>query len=155
MERSLPDLFNDIRYAERLSLRTARLYRRLHTAATFLTAIGGSAALSALAPAVPGWVSVAGAACLAAFGALSLTVRPAEKAAAAEADAKRYAQLRTAGRTMSAVELQAAVEKAREADAAEIEPLRDVAWNDVAREIGRADAVVQLTPQQKLLAALA
>ena len=155
MTRSVPELLNEIRYAERLCLRTARLYRRLHTVATFMSVLGGSAALAAISPSMPGWVSAVGGAVLAAFGAITLAVRPAEKAAANEGDAKRYAQLRTAGRSMDAQALQAALDKAREADTAELEPLRDVAWNDVVREIGRGDMAVPLNPRQRFLAALA
>lgn len=104
---------------------------------------------------VPDWVAITGAAMLALFGAINLAVRPADKAAANEADAKRYAQLRTSSSTLTADELQAAINKAREADAAEIEPLRDVAYNDVVQEIGRPESVVPLRPIQKLLSAFA
>jgi hypothetical protein len=56
---------------------------------------------------------------------------------------------------MSDQELVEALEETRQGDAPEIEPLRDVAYNDVARELGRPDAVVALTPLQRALAALA
>jgi len=53
------------------------------------------------------------------------------------------------------VRLESALAKARESDVAEIEPLRDVAWNDVVVEIGRPEVRVALRPTQRLLAALA
>lgn len=148
-------LLSEARYAERLCQRTARLYRRLGTAGVFLAIVGGSATLSALADGVPGWISAAGAAALAVFGALLVAVRPAEKAAANEADARRYAQLRTAAAGMDAPTLRTALAKARESDTQEVEPLRAVAFNDVALEIGRADQLIALTLPQRLLAALA
>lgn len=148
-------LSNEIRYAERLCLRTARLYRRLQTGGVFLTIVGGSATLSALSATVPRSVSVIGAICFALFGALMIAIRPAEKALANEADAKRYAQLRTLASTMEADALRAALAKARETDTAEVEPLRAVAFNDVVLEVGRNDQVLPLSVQQRLLAALA
>lgn len=148
-------LLNEIRYAERLCLRTARLYRRLQTGGVFLTIVSGSATLSALSSTMPKSVSVIGAICFALFGALMISIRPAEKALANEADAKRYAQLRTTASAMDADTLRAALAKAREMDTAEIEPLREVAFNDVVLEVGRNDQVLPLSMQQRLLAALA
>ena len=52
-------------------------------------------------------------------------------------------------------ELAEALEDARQGDAPEIEPLRDVAYNDVALERDRPDATVPLKLRQRLLAALA
>lgn len=92
---------------------------------------------------------------LAVSGALSLAMRPADKAAAADADAKRYAQLRTKAHEMCETELQAAVNKLREGDTPEVDALRDVAYNDVVREIGRPDAQADLHFHQKLLRAIA
>ena len=84
-----------------------------------------------------------------------VAIRPAEKAVANEVDVKRYAQLRSAAASMDEVALRTALHKARESDAAEVEPLRDVAYNDVVIEIGRAEFAVPLSNQQKILAALA
>ncbi len=148
-------LINEIRYSERLCLRTARLYRHLHTTATLLSVVGGSAALGALSPTMPKELSIVGAVVLAVFGAVTLAVRPAEKAAANESDAKRYAQLRTEARTMNPAALQLALDKARETDTPEFESLRDVAYNDVVVEIGRPDAAVPLSGAQRLLAGFA
>ncbi len=133
---------NEIRYAERLCLRTARLYRRLQTIGTFLTVVSGSAVLSSFAPDVPATVRVLGAAAFALFGAALIAMRPAEKAVSNEADARRYAQLRTsAGGLANTQELRTALDKA--------------AFNDVVQEIGRPDEVRPLSPKQRLLAALA
>lgn len=145
----------ELRYAERLCARTARLYRNLGAACTFCSVLGGSGALAALAPALPAWVSLGGAGLLALSGAVALTVRPADKAAANEADVRKYLRLRTAGLGMSAAELAAAKARAHESDVPEVEPLRDVAWNDVMAEAGFAQAAVPLRPLQRLLAALA
>ena len=56
---------------------------------------------------------------------------------------------------MSADEFRAALNKARETDTTEIETLRDVAYNDLVTEIGRADLRAPLRPGQRLLGALA
>lgn len=148
-------LLNEIRYAERLTQRTARLYRRIAWACTFLGVLGGSGVLSALAPKIPASLSVAGAILLAVVGAIALTVRPFEKAISNDTDAKKYAALRTTAVPMNATELEAALNKARETDTAEIEPLRDVAYNDMLMEVGRPDMLIALKPHQQLLSALA
>lgn len=148
-------LLNEIRYAERLCLRTARLYRRAGAVCAFMAAVGGSAALGALLPQLPAAISLAGAVLMAVFGAAALVVRPADKAAANEADAKRYARLRTEAHGMDEGALQSALDKVRETDVPEIEPLRDVAWNDLVREIGCPQDAVPLRWQQRMLAAIA
>lgn len=148
-------LCSEVRYAERLCQRTARLYRRLQAIGVFGTVVGGSAALSALNPAVPAVVSSLGALAFTLFGAALLAIRPADKAAMNESDVKRYAKLRAESHTLDTPALQAALDKARESDTAEVEALRDVAWNDVAREIGCPTAAVPLNRVQRLLAAAA
>lgn len=148
-------LLNQIRYSERLCQRTARLYRRLSAAFLFLGITGGSAVLANIKPILPDWVSIAGGALMAVFVALNIVIRPTEKAVANEIDAKRYARLRTEAASMSFTELSAAIDKARESDTQEVEPLRDVAFNDVVTEYGRADAVVPLSTQQRILKAVA
>ena len=148
-------LLDEIRYAERLCQRTARLYRHLQTVTVFLSVLGGSGVISAVAGSVPAWMPIAGGILLAAFGALNLSVRPADKATANETDMKRYAQLRTAAVKMDVDQLREALEKARESDTQEIESLRDVAYNDVTVEIGRPDAAVPLKMHQRVLSALA
>ena len=56
---------------------------------------------------------------------------------------------------MDEVTLRTALQKARESDTAEVEPLRDVAYNDVVIEIGRGEFAVPLSSHQRILAALA
>lgn len=146
---------NEIRYAERLCQRTARLYRHLQSFGTWLTVVGGSGTLSALVTDAPPWIPVAGAILFAATGAALLAIRPADKAAINEAESRRYATLRARGVSLDAAALRAALEDARQSDAAEIESLRDVAWNDVVQEVGQGDKQVPLSVQQRLLAAIA
>lgn len=148
-------LLNEVRYAERLCQRTARLYRRIHTTTVFLSVLGGSGVVSAVGGSMPAWMPITGGVLLAVFGAVNLAVRPADKAAANEGDAKRYAQLRSAGQAMTTEELQTALNKAHESDTSEVESLREVAYNDLAHEIGRSDAIIPLRAHQKLLSALA
>ncbi len=148
-------LLNEVRYAERLCARTARFYRRVQAVGTFGAVLGGSGTLGSLSSAVPAWVSVGGAALLACFGALLVAMRPADKAAANEADVRRYAKVRTEGLRQTADELQAALDRARESDVPEIEALRQVAYNDMVREVGRPDCAAPLNRRQRLMALLA
>lgn len=147
-------LLNDIRYAERLCVRTARLYRRLHSVSLWLTVTGGSAALASIVPNFPHWLSLVGAAFVAVLFAANIAIRPHEKAVANDTDARKYALLRTRAVTMDAAALELALNQAHETDVPEVEPLRAVAWNDVSEEIG-SDQRMVLNAQQKLLAALA
>ena len=148
-------LMNEVRYAERLCQRTTRLYRRVQTIGIFVTVVSGSAALSTLTGQMPAWVVVAGTAGFAVFGAMLLAVRPADKAAVNEADQRRYAKLRTDGFAMDAAALRIALSKAQESDAAEVELLRAVAYNDVGAEANATYAEIPLTWRQDMLAAMA
>ncbi len=152
---SRANLLNEIRYAERLCQRTARLYRRVQNATTFLTIIGGSAAASALVATAPSWLPILGTLLLAVFGAVAIAVRPADKAAQNELDVRRYGAIRVKSGAMSDAELRQAIDEANTNNAVEIEHLRDVAYNDVALEVGRPDSVVRLNLQQRLIAACA
>lgn len=148
-------MHHEARIAQRLCERTARLYRGLQTAATFLSVVGGSGVLAALAPAFPAWVSVAGACTLAIAGGAALALRPAERAAQNETDVAKYAALLGQSLVMSDAEFAQGLAQARESDAPEVDALRDVAYNDVMREIGRPDLVGPLGPRQRVIAALA
>lgn len=148
-------LQGDIRYAIRLCQRTARLYRRVQTAGVFLSIVGGSGTLSLLAQGIPAWVGLTGTALLALAGAALIAVRPADKAAQNEADIRRYQALMVKSHQLDLDQLAAALEEAHQGDAPEIEPLRAVAYNDVAREFNRPDVLVPLSPAQKALALLA
>lgn len=149
------ELTYQIRYAVRLTQRTARLYRRVQTAGTFLSIIGGSATLSLLAQSLPTWLGVAGAGVLAAAGAMLIAMRPADKAAQNEADARRYLAIAAKAGRLSDDELQAAIAEAQQSDCPEIEPLRAVAYNDIVAEFGRQDEAIPLNCTQTLIAALA
>lgn len=146
---------NEARYAQRLCQRTARLYRRLDTAATFTGVLAASAAMSAVVASVPDWLPVTGAVLLAAIGAAHLVVRPADKAASNDADARKYAELLAQAQRLDAVAFAQALAAARASDVPEVEPLRDVAWNDVMLELGRDDLVLPLRLNQRVVAALA
>jgi hypothetical protein len=146
---------NDIRYAERLCQRTARLYRRMQWFGAVGSVIAAGATLSALTDLFPEQVSVVGGILFAIFGASLLVTRPGDKAAMNELDAKRYAAVRAKAPSLDDKALRMALDEARISDAPEIETLRDVAYNDVAREVGNPDYCVPLNSRQKLLAALA
>jgi len=88
-------------------------------------------------------------------GAMLIAVRPADKAAQNESDVKRYQILMAHASDMNPEQLQRAIEESRAADTAEIESLRNVAYNDVALEYNRPDALLELTTLQKILRNLA
>jgi hypothetical protein len=148
-------LMGEIRYAERLTQRTARLYRRAATLCTFIGVLGGGSLMASVASGAPDWLRFFGLLLLAVAGAAAVAVRPLEKAITNESDARKYATLRTQGLAMDEIQLEAALQKARESDTAEIELLRDVAFNDLLVEIGRDELVQPLSTTQKLLSAVA
>lgn len=148
-------LQGEIRYAIRLTQRTARLYRHLQTTGIFFSILGGSAALSAVAGGAPGWLSAAGGVLLATSGAALIAVRPADKIAKNEADIRRYEALMAKSHKLDAASLDEAISEAHQGDAEEIESLRAVAFNDVALEMNRPDVLMPLSIPQKILSALA
>ena len=148
-------LLNEVRYAQRITQRAARLYRRAATLMTFIAIVGGSGLATSMSTTLPQWLVVCGGLLLAMAAAAGLAVRPLEKAILNEQDWKKYAMLETQAVPMDAAQLAAALAKARETDVAEIELLRDVAYNDVVVESGRPDMVAPLNLQQRFIAALA
>lgn len=159
MEKTKEQLIAEIRYAIRLTQRTARLYRRVQTTGTFLTIVGGSAALASFyasnADLLRSWVLPVGALLFALAGAILISVRPADKAAANEADMKRYQSLMVKAQIMNVNELKVAIEEAHNGDAPEIEKLRVIAYNDVVEEINRRDQLIPLSKFAIMLRALA
>lgn len=147
-------LLNEIRFGERLAQRTARLYRRLQTFGALVTVVGLTAAAGGWAKWVPPALATAGFVCGALVGAFVFVVRAGDKAAQNDAEAKRYARLRSEQHANDATTIQAAQLRARESDIPEVEPLRDIAWNDVMHETGNADKVHPLSGLQKVLKAL-
>lgn len=148
-------LIGEIRYAIRLTQRTARLYRRVQTVGTFFGILGGSAAIGALAQVVPNGIGLAGGLLLAISGAAVVAIRPADKAAINEADTRRYELLKTKAHRLNDAALALAIDECHQGDAPEIESLRPVAFNDVAREFNRPDALLPLTIEQRILSAIA
>ena len=51
-------VLGEIRYAQRLAQRTARLYRRIQAFSTFLAILGGAGVMSAMSTRFPVWVSI-------------------------------------------------------------------------------------------------
>ena len=148
-------LISEIRYATRLTQRTARLYRNIQTTATFITILGGSAALASFSGNLPSWVLVTGTLLFAVAGAALIAIRPADKAAMNEADIKRYQLLMSKTQAMDVTQLRTAIDEAHSADAPEIEALRIVAYNDVMDEINRQDQHIPLSTSASLLRAFA
>jgi len=149
------ELKAEIRYAIRLTQRTARLYRRVQTVGIFLAIIGGSATMASIADNIPAWITATGGILLAAAGAMLIAVRPADKAALNEYDGRRYQTLLARSGDMNDAELEQALEETRTGDTPELEPLRAVAYNDIAQEMGRQDAMIALSPIQRLLQSIA
>lgn len=145
----------EIRYAIRLCQRTARLYRRIQTFGVFLSIVGGSAVVVSSAMTVPHFITYAGSLLLAIAGAALVAVRPADKAANNEADVRRYQALMAKLPALEDDALSAALDEAHQGDAQEVEPLRNVAYNDVVTEIGRADKAVPLSFSERALKMIA
>jgi len=152
---SKAQLQSEIRYTIRLCQRTARLYRRAQTFGTFLAIVGGSATLSGTFGHLPTYVTLAGSSLLAVAGAALIAIRPADKAAQNDADVKRYQALMAKSSAMTEDALRQALEEARQGDAVEVEPLRNVAFNDVMEEINRRDQLIELSTHEQLLKVLA
>ncbi len=150
MNKSKEQLIAEIRYTIRLCQRTARFYRRIQAIGTFFGILGGSAAMAALSDNLPAWVSVAGGTLLTVSGAALIAIRPADKAAPNELDVKRYQALMTKAVSMDAEQLATAIEEARQNDAPEIDALRNVAYNDVMKEINREDQAFKLSLSEKI-----
>jgi hypothetical protein len=73
------------------------------------------------------------------FGAALVVIRPADKAAQNEADLRRFQSLMARANSLEGNALEAAIEETRQGSAQEIEPLRDVDYNDVVLEFNRSD----------------
>ncbi len=155
MMRTREQLEGEIRYAIRLTQRTARLYRNLQVFGVFVATVGSSATISAVAQLAPPALGMMGAAALTLAGAALLSIRPADKAAANEADLRRYEALKVKAHSLDNEALALAIDESHRGGAQEIEALRLVAYNDVAREFNRADMLQPLSLRQRLLAVLA
>lgn len=154
MDDDKEDLYFKLRYAQRLCQRTARFYRRVQTALTFISLLAGSSAVATLAAQLPtqsAWLL----ATFAIFGCINLAVRPAERIAANESDVRKYGALLAKLNFLETSALQQLLDEARQSDTTEIEHLRPVAYNDIALEVDEPDAIIPLTPMQKLMGALA
>jgi ABC-type multidrug transport system fused ATPase/permease subunit len=155
MNQTREQFEGEIRYAQILSERTARMYRRLQTVGTFLSIVGMSAVLAtALSSMSDAWTLSAAAVFLIST-AIMLTVKPAEKVTRWEEDLQRYRDLMARSKTMTLEQLDAALQDVRRSDAPEVAPLREVAFNQMLHEINRADQLIRLTLGQRVLAQLA
>jgi hypothetical protein len=156
MEVTKDQLLAEVRYAQRLCQRTARLYRRASACFTFLSLVAASGAIASLSAQLPVGVTVGLAITFAVFGAINHAMRPAEKIAANDSDVRKYSALLAKAVPVTDVEIiKAMIAEARQSDVPEVEPLRDVAYNDVMLEINRPDALIPLRFSQRLLGALA
>jgi hypothetical protein len=154
MEPDKDQLQIELRYAQRFCQRSVRFYRRIQTTFTFISMLAGSSSIAAIAAQMPiaaTWLLGA----FSVFGILNFAIRPAEKIAAFQADNRKYAALITKSDQLDAPAIQHLLHEARQSDAEEIEPLRAVAFNDVMMEIDEPEALIPLTPMQKLIGALA
>lgn len=153
--RTVEVIRNEIRYGQRLAERTARLYRRLQTLGTFSAVLAGSGTLTALIPHMPAAVPMASGVLMSLIGAALVAIRPADKAAASEVDARRYAALIVKYNRFSVAELDEALREVQASGPPEIEALRNVVYNDVVTEVGQLSYRVPLNRSEKLIAALA
>jgi hypothetical protein len=155
MNKTKDQLKGEIRYAIRLCQRQSRFYRRIQSVGVFFSIIGGSATFSILMTSMPHGLSFFGAGLLACSGAALIAIRPADKAALNESDIRRYQTLMVKLNALNEADIETAIEEARQSDVQDIESLRNVAFNDVMREINRDDQIIQLSPAEKLMALFA
>lgn len=155
MDQTKEQLQAEVRYAQRLCQRTSRLYRRVQTTFTFLSILAGSGALVSISAQLPQVWILSSAIAFAAFAAINIAIRPAERVAQNDSDVRKYAALLAKSEGLEVGEIRKLIAEARQSDAPEVEPLRDIAFNDVMREINREDALIPLTPSQKFLGAIA
>ena len=155
MDKTREQFEADIRYAQILSERTARIYRRLQTVGTFLSIVGLSAVLASALSSLPDVWKFSAAAVFLLSTAVMLSVKPAEKVTRWEQDLQRYRDLMARSKAMTLEQLDAALQEVRRSDAPEVAPLREVAFNQMLYEINRADQLIRLTFGQRVLAKLA
>jgi hypothetical protein len=155
MDEAKEQLLSEIRYAQRLCQRTSRLYRRAQTTFTFIGILAGSAGLVAVSSQLPAWVALSSGCVFAIVAAINLSIRPAERIAQNESDVKKYAALIAKSTDLEVTAVAKLLAEARQSDAPEVEPLRDIVYNDVVMELNRSDLLIPLSRPQKLLAALA
>lgn len=155
MEPTKEQLQAEARYAQRLCQRTARLYRRVQTTFTFMSIVAGSAALVSISAQLPKELTLGCAIAFAVFSAINIAIRPAERVAQNESDVRKYAALLAKSDELEALAIHKLIAEARQSDVPEVEPLRDVAFNDVMREINREDAIIPLSRSQRFLCAIA
>lgn len=151
MNQSKEQIEAEIRYAQRLCERTARLYRRAATFMTFLSVLAGSAALVAVSAQLPQSAILVCALLFAVVIAANTAIRPTDKAAQNEMDVRKYADLLVKAKQVDQPELLRLLAEARKTDVPEIEPLRPVAFNDVMAEIHREDQAIPLNRMARLL----
>ena len=154
MDETKEELQFNLRYAQRLCQRTARFYRRLQTTLSFISLLAGSSSVATLTAQLPvpsAWLLGA----FAIFGCINLALRPADKIAANEADVRKYGALLAKVNSVDVAALQQMLDEARVSYTTEIEPLRPVAYNDVVLEVDEPEAMIPLSPMQKLMGALA
>jgi hypothetical protein len=155
MDSAKEQLQAEIRYAMRLCQRTSRLYRRIQSLFTFVTVLAGSSALVSVSANLPAAVTLSAAFVFAMASAANLAARPADKAAINEADVRKYATLLLKSESLDTAQTRVLLAEARQSDAPEVEPLRQVAFNDVMVETGRENYVIPLTATQRLFNAIA
>lgn len=141
------------RYAARYQERTLRLFRRIHTTVTFLELIGGSAAFGAWLTSSLHLGAYMGLV-LAVCAAINHSVRPYERAAAAELRYKDYMRLTADGARMELSDLNKRLTDLLAEDTSHVEALREVAYNDVAKEYGRTESLKPLNAWETVAAIL-
>ena len=156
MEITKDQLLGEARYVQRLCQRTSRLYNRASTCFTFFRLFSSSSAIISLSAQLPFGVTVALGLVFAAISGANFALQLVEKAAINDAEVHRYAVLLTKAVSVTDLGvLQATIADARRTDVPEIESLREVAHNDVMREINRQDQLVALRLSQRLMGAFA
>jgi hypothetical protein len=152
--RTLPDAVSELRYALRFGELNERLWRRLETTLNLFSALGGSAAVGAVAG-QSDVLTLAAGLVMAITGALQLVLRPGERAAAFRTTRRDLLGLESKAWSLSVTDLDATMHRI-EADAPDgFAALAQPAWNDCVRRLGQASLAQPLTFGERFLSRLA
>jgi DNA-binding transcriptional regulator YdaS (Cro superfamily) len=151
MEDSLYETLFELRFAERVLERQARFWRRIDLIFRFFGLLSGTAAFAAITQSNQIFTLTFGI-LFAVLQTLEYTVTPSEKAAAAAQESKRYAAAIARQQQVTPEELRQDLLDIRVADTVTaFEPLRRLAYNDVATEQGSSDYCFPLNPSMFLM----
>lgn len=147
------DRMYEIAFGYWYNVANERAYHQLDVLLNLVQLVGGSAAALAAMQGYPSMVVASGLA-LALCAALALLVQPAIKSEQHRACKAQWLALRGRAEHISDADLLAAVTAIQAAGPNGLGILQDLAFNATAQAMGSGNAVVKLSPLQRLIAAV-